>query len=328
MNWLGSVRKKNALRLLKRGAPRFLELTCPEGLKLQARVANMSERWTAFITDWIIIILFAFVVNIFVDFDNRASIAFYSLLWYCCLNFYFLFFELAWRGRTPGKRIAGLQVINRRGGELTPTMVIARNLTRQVEIFFPLRYLLLSFASDESFLKVLDFFFIVAMVILPYVTKNHYRLGDLIGGSVVVAMPKAVLLEDLADKSQKAAFVFTQKQLGVYGDLELQTLEKALRLAKGVTSPSLRKICLTIVRKIKYGHKVNFEDTLRFLWDFYAAERGLLERERLFGRHKDSQSAPTRAIGEAPKANASAKKEKSGWSQWQAKRIKKPPEGK
>ena len=50
-------------------------------------------------------------------------------------NAYFLIFELKWGGVTPGKRMAGLRVIDRRGGPLLPSAVVARNLTRQAEIF-------------------------------------------------------------------------------------------------------------------------------------------------------------------------------------------------
>jgi uncharacterized RDD family membrane protein YckC len=257
--------------------------------------------------------------------DSQSTITFLSLLWYLILNFYFLYFELAWRGRTPGKRIMRLRVINRQGGELTPTMVIARNLTRQVEIFFPLRFLFTSFGAGDNFWVGLDLLFILATLILPLVTKNHYRLGDLIGGSVVVVTPQAVLLEDLAEKSQNAAFIFNSQHLGIYGDLELKTLEKALRLSKGATSPSLRKIGLTIIQKIKYDQPVNDEDMIPFLKDFYAAERGLLERERLFGRQKDSQNSPTRQVGqEPPTKDLNQAKQTTTGSQWPAKRNKLP----
>ena len=48
-------------------------------------------------------------------------------------NLYFIHFELAWQGSTPGKYFTGLRVIERHGGELTPAAIVARNLTREVE---------------------------------------------------------------------------------------------------------------------------------------------------------------------------------------------------
>ena len=38
-------------------------------------------------------------------------------------NLYFVTFELAWRGATPGKRMVGLRVIDRAGGPLQPSAV-------------------------------------------------------------------------------------------------------------------------------------------------------------------------------------------------------------
>jgi uncharacterized RDD family membrane protein YckC len=51
---------------------------------------------------------------------------------------YFLVQELGPRGATLGKRITGIRVAARGGGRLTPEAVIARNLLRDIEVFYPL----------------------------------------------------------------------------------------------------------------------------------------------------------------------------------------------
>ncbi|WP_160320389.1 RDD family protein, partial [Rhizobium ecuadorense] len=48
---------------------------------------------------------------------------------------YYILSELIWNGRTLGKRITGIRVINVDGRRLTPHQVTARNLMKQVEIF-------------------------------------------------------------------------------------------------------------------------------------------------------------------------------------------------
>ena len=53
-------------------------------------------------------------------------------------SFYFTFFELRWKGATPGKRSLGLRVIDAHGGALSSDAVLVRNLTREVEVFLPL----------------------------------------------------------------------------------------------------------------------------------------------------------------------------------------------
>jgi hypothetical protein len=172
-------------------------------------------------------------------------------------------------------------------------MTIARNLTRQVEIYFPIFFLFQIGSNENHLLTIIDFVFVVGVFVLPLISRDTLRLGDYLAGTLVIIAPKAALLEDLSAKSQKdAVFTFTEKQLGIYGDLELKTLETALRLANSKLSPALGQIAKAIVKKINYEREIASHETIRFLSDFYAAERGLLERGRLFGLRKDSQNSP------------------------------------
>jgi uncharacterized RDD family membrane protein YckC len=276
-------------------------IVCPLGLAIKVQLGTYRDRFYAFALDGLIgffsALFLTFIMFKIFSFRDSLASSLISFLWYFYLNFYFLYFELAWRGRTPGKKIFNLRVINRRGGELTPAMVIARNLTRQVEIFFPLIFFFQSIGSSQThfFWYLLDFVFIVVMFCLPIMTRDTLRLGDLVGGSLVIETPKAVLLADLATLNKAApAYVFSEKQLGFYGDLELKTLESALRLANSEPNLTLTKIAKAIAKKINYETSIPPTETIRFLNDFYKAERGWLERGRLFGRRKDSQKSPTR----------------------------------
>jgi uncharacterized RDD family membrane protein YckC len=306
-------KKKNQDKARDKAQSLIRRIICPEGLELEFRLATYQERLYAFILDSIfmlaLVIFLSLVISNLFGLGRESSQAFLALGCYLILNFYFLHFELAWRGRTPGKKIMGIRVINRRGGELTPTMVIARNLTRQVEIFYPLLFLFQNLGEQSSLLSLIELAFILVMILLPRFSRDHYRLGDLIGGTMVAVTPKATLLEDLSVHAPQASYTFTPKHLGIYGALELNALEKALRLSKFQSSPALRKIAYTIIRKINYGRKVKPDDAVQFLRDFYAAERGLLERERLFGRNKDDKNTPLKPIEPVkPGANPTGKK--------------------
>ncbi|MDR1872924.1 MAG: RDD family protein [Deltaproteobacteria bacterium] len=310
----------------------------PEGLELEVQLATLNERVTAFVLDNLIaflsIVLITYILLKILSISGSHAATLIRLLWYLAFNFYFLYFELAFLGRTPGKKLIGIQVINRRGGELTPAMIIARNLTRQVEIFFPLIFIVRDTKSEAGVEVAIELAFIIVMLLLPRLTKDTLRLGDLIGGTMVIHSPKAVLLEDLTDKparaATKASFVFTPEQLGIYGDLELTTLEKALRLAKTRPGQSLDKIAATIIKKINYQGRVPEADIPRFLQEFYAAERGLLERGRLFGRTKESQNVP--ASSSAPKSSEGLitqkpklEKKASALANWRGQRRTPPP---
>jgi uncharacterized RDD family membrane protein YckC len=78
---------------------------------------------------------------------------------------YYIGFELAWNGQTPGKRLLGIRVVGDGGLPVTPSQVVVRNLVRIVD---------------------LQFGYGVAMIAM-FATKDEKRLGDLAAGTIVVS---------------------------------------------------------------------------------------------------------------------------------------------
>ncbi|MDR2199093.1 MAG: RDD family protein [Deltaproteobacteria bacterium] len=228
-----------------------------------------------------------------------------ELAWSLCLffsfivnNVYFIFFELRWQGRTPGKKLNKLCVINRSGGELTPFAVVSRNITRQIEVFFPFTLFFGLFGSDSVLDVVFPVIWLIAITLLPLWNRNHLRMGDLLGNTIVIAMPDKELLPDLSGRTEKEEgpiHHFSKEQLSVYGSYELHILEEILRKAeKGVTPESLRKVVERLARRIgsPLPAALDYKSSQRFLKDFYSAQRAFLEEAKLYGRHKPNQYSP------------------------------------
>ena len=275
----------------------------PEGVALDVRIAGHGERLGAFAIDIVFMGLAVFLLYLLLWFlffsGSNLAVGMTIILFaaFVVRNLYFVHFELAWQGRTPGKKICGLRVINRQGGELSPSAVIARNLTREVELFIPLKlFMTLGFQDDVvQGLAFLGWLLVIAS--LPLWNRGGLRAGDLIAGTQVIAMPKRRLLKDLTlDKIDEAAhyYAFTPEQLAVYGALELQVLEEFLRRPPTVhTQKLLTEVARKICHKIGWDKPLPETEMRRFLTDFYAAERAELERGQLFGRHKaDKNSGP------------------------------------
>jgi uncharacterized RDD family membrane protein YckC len=286
------------------------EIVTPEGVPLPVEIATFGERATAFALDWFIQILATVLVYLFIIFAFFGSlgalgknggaviVAILLLLAFLIRNVYFIHFELAWQGATPGKRAVGLRVIDRRGGPLLPTAVIARNLTREVEIFMPLG-VLMSPASGSAVWENLSLAaWLLAFAFLPLFNRDRLRGGDLIAGTMVVVLPRRVLLGDLVERS--ARYHFTDRQLDAYGAFELQVLEELLRRPHAPDAERLRReVCDKISRKIGWRYPVPDADALSFLVDFYTAERAYLEREQLFGKPRtDKHHQRNPAAGE------------------------------
>ena len=272
------------------------EIVTPEGVALPVDLAEHGERAAAFALDmflWLCATIGLYLV-IIAALRQGASVGIgvtlVLFIAFLVRNLYFIYFELMWRGATPGKRICGLRVIDRRGGPLTPAAVVARNLTREVEIFMPLG-VVLSLGAGAVWTDLFLAAWLLLLTALPLFNRDRMRGGDFIAGTIVIAVPKRMLLGDLVKTT--AQHRFTPQQLGAYGAFELQVLEELLRRpASAETDRLLADVCTKICRKIEWTEAVPRSDTRGFLTEFYTAERAHLEHEQLFGRARADKNSP------------------------------------
>jgi uncharacterized RDD family membrane protein YckC len=280
------------------------EIITPEGVSLPVELADYGERLSAFFLDFVLQLVSIIVIVLSLAAVARTTgsasgltggiaVAIVLFIYFLIRNIYFIFFEIAWRGATPGKRVIGLRVIDRHGGPLLPTAVIARNLTREVEMFLPLGILLSWGRPAEGVTDWEQFFLAIWMLffgLLPAINRDRMRGGDLIAGTMVIALPKRALLSDLVDGAVQ--FSFTEQQLRAYGAFELQVLEELLRRPDSAESQRvLNDVCDKICRKIVWTAPVPPNRVARFLRDFYTAERAFLEREQLYGKGRADKFA-------------------------------------
>ena len=291
-------------------------MVTPEGIALPLTLASRGTRFGALVLDLIFIGLLMAVTTVALvsvaggtavfaasegEGGNAArALEFLAVLWIAAMflfrNAYFLFFELGPRGATPGKRITGIRIAARDGGRLSAEMVIARNLLRDIELFLPL--VVLASASDggdmgAAGMVAAAWFLIFAL--FPFFNKDRLRAGDFIAGSWVVEAPKRKLEAVMsaagaasAAGAQQAppAYRFGEAELSVYGEFELQTLERVLREKR---PDSLRQVYEAICKKIGWPPDkpiVGGGDERLFLECFYTQLRARLEAGMRMGKRK------------------------------------------
>jgi uncharacterized RDD family membrane protein YckC len=279
------------------------DIVTPEGVALPFELAEIGDRATAFAIDQAIsivatiaIYVVGFVVvirnldtaNNSIGFAATLSIVFFTA--FMVRNLYFIHFELAWQGATPGKRAVGIRVVDRRGGPLMPMAVIARNLTREIEFFIPFGMLTSFGGGHTPWEKLALAAWLLLFSALPFFTRDRMRAGDLLAGTMVIRMPRRVLLPDLIE--QTAHYAFQDHQLEAYGAFELQVLEDVLRRAD---APGIRELRVEVADRIRakigWQDKIAAADVDRFLIDFYAAQRAYLERGQLYGKFRADKNA-------------------------------------
>lgn len=271
-------------------------LVTPEGVDLGVKLATHSARAGAFVLDLLIMlaILIALVMALSPMMNDGFSNGETAQIVFMLASFllrvgWFNLWEMTPRAATPGKRMMRIRVAMRSGGRLTPDAILARNLTRELELFLPVSMMFSSLLAavgltgiGGSLAALAGVIWCLIFVLLPVFNRDHLRAGDMIGGTWVVEAPRPKLEPDLAANAAEDAdrFRFSDAQVDAYGVMELQVLEDVIRRGD-------KRIAADVAKRIRekidwLGH----EPDMAFLRAYYAALRRRLEQRLLFGRRK------------------------------------------
>jgi uncharacterized RDD family membrane protein YckC len=296
-------------------------LVTPEGIGVPIQLASRGSRMGALMLDTMILLFGVYLIFLVLDslrggvFDGMVAdgegaggsgayefITIISILVAFFARYgYFLTLELGPRGATWGKRLVGIRVAAREGGRLTPEAVIARNLLRDIELTFPAVFLIVAFFMaiagefDIAWFWAALIWFSLFML-FPFFNKDNLRAGDIIAGTWVVEAPRTKLAETMSTSGAAAAsgsssvtgarYEFGETELSVYGEHELQVLERVLRDGK---HEALGPVHAAICRKI--GWDPGAGDERAFLEAFYAQLRAKLEGDMRFGKRKADKNS-------------------------------------
>jgi uncharacterized RDD family membrane protein YckC len=164
-------------------SPEDLVVATPERVAFRFETAGLGSRFAAQLVDLLVLSavmvalgLVAFGIAGLTGSSTAAELVFvvvgFLLFWA-----YWILPEALWSGRTLGKHLLHLRVVDARGGPLTAGQAIVRNLLRIVD-FLPTSY--------------------AVGAVVMFASPRNQRLGDLAAGTVVVREVMAVRLRDLA----------------------------------------------------------------------------------------------------------------------------------
>jgi uncharacterized RDD family membrane protein YckC len=280
-------------------------LVTPEGVDLRLRIGTAGERASGFLLDAVFLITALIVFSLCAAFAvgalnsaapgdakdglNSLMAVIWFLGFFFLRNGYFIIFELTARAATPGKRIMGLRVAARDGGRLTAEAVVARNALREIEFFLPLQLLMASMLGMTDpvagWIVLMGLLWTGGFVLFPLFNRDRLRVGDFVAGTWVVKATRQRLGIDLLDANAMApaqGFDFSPDQASAYGIKELHVLEDVLRRRD-------RKTMSAVADRIraKIGWRPRGDETdAAFLAAYYAALRGRLETQLLFGKRR------------------------------------------
>jgi len=290
----------------------------PEGVRLPLTIASRGSRAAALLLDLVMIYAAMAATTAFLlwiglsvlgikpeRLDDKtalggalqALVITYFIAIFLFRNGWFLLFELGPRGATPGKRIVGIRVAARHGERLTTEAVIARNLLRDIELFMPLLFIggALMSGDDVEIAAWAGLGWFLIFVLFPFFNRDALRCGDVIAGTWVVEAPRRKLEQALSigqaagvrSAATGTEYRFSEAELAIYGEYELQVLERVLRDDR---PEAMADVAEAICRKI--GWNVGRGDERAFLDAYYTQLRARLEHGMRFGKRKADKNTP------------------------------------
>lgn len=149
-----------------------VSLSTPESVELEFTLAGIGSRVLAVFIDYQLVTiglaLFWFIWTIFGvgllanlndGAANTSAVPTWLLAIGILLNFiiawgYFIYFEVMWRGQTPGKRIAKIRVVRDDGRPVKLPQAVLRSLLRTIDEILFIGLLMIVFGKRENALEI------------------------------------------------------------------------------------------------------------------------------------------------------------------------------
>lgn len=282
------------------------QVVTPEGVPLPFTIGARGARALALLIDQVLIVatmagisylLFtlARAIDLKANAGGGAAGQTVVVLWIVAMflfrHIWFLYFELGPRGATPGKRALGLRVAARDGGRLTTEAVVARNILRDIELTLPILFITSTLiqGEDATFVAWAGTAWFLIFAFFPCFNRDALRAGDVVAGTWVVEAGRDRLKAALSvaggaqgeSALTQTRYEFGEAELSVYGEYELQVLERVLREDR---EEAMVDVAQAICAKI--GWNSGRGDERAFLEAYYTQLRARLERGMRFGRRK------------------------------------------
>jgi uncharacterized RDD family membrane protein YckC len=169
-----------------------LRIETPENVTFGYRIAGIGSRFLAGLVDTFLIMMLLFseyylsylvLRNASISSSTYWLVAIYGIVSFVSLWGFYILFEMAWNGQTPGKRWLGIRVIRLDGSPISLSESIIRNLVRLFD-FLPAYY--------------------GVGITVMFFNHQSRRLGDLAAGTVVIHDRSSLKLETLLSSKNQA----------------------------------------------------------------------------------------------------------------------------
>lgn len=207
-----------------------------EGVEIRLRIAGPLVRAGAYLLDLVIRLMIMTCISFLfgisaIAIGGKVVLGLFLLCWFLLDWFYPIIFEAGKRGATPGKRIAGLRVVQSTGSPITIGQAVVRNFLR--------------------FIDGMPFFTYGIGLGSCLASRRFQRLGDLAAGTVVVysrvapqmiiAAPppmKLVPIPVALSADETRALVLFRERAGLWSESRRAEIADHAEALSGMTGPA------------------------------------------------------------------------------------------
>lgn len=201
---------------------REILVVTPENIEIEYELGGIGTRFLANLLDTLwqsvtliaLIVLFGFLLGILSfgaafaplralsTFLTGVASALLAIAIFVVMWGYYIYFEIAWNGQTPGKRHMGLRVLRDGGYPIGAYSAITRNLLRVIDGIpaFVLGGLIYGYLAHRGDIAAIASLPMILTLCFLLFTAKYQRLGDFVAGTMVVKQraPRVPTLEALA----------------------------------------------------------------------------------------------------------------------------------
>ncbi|MFO0555782.1 MAG: RDD family protein [Polyangiaceae bacterium] len=277
------------------------DIETPEHVRFRYHVAGPVRRSLAYLVDLVIRVAFMLVLGLGLTLTSyslsaevgQASLGIILIIAFLIDWFYFVVWEIAWSGRTPGKRALSLRVIGETGHPLRPAQSFLRNFLRAAD-FLPNLYA-------------------VGILVMGR-DKRFRRLGDLAAGTMVVLEEKPfvegpVVVTPPPTPQELASL---PQRLPLLGS-DVEAIELLLRREARLSPVRVHELASMIAPTFGERLKVRVHDPVRFLKILYVRARGGVGSAAQPAAFQPMAGPPTQGYPQAPQQWGPGGWQGGGW---------------
>lgn len=215
-------------------------------IDLEFEIPEFYRRLVALLIDFIILYfyyriasrLFTEIVrssNLFEE-DTWHNLVAVWLILFLPLLLYHVVMEITMNGRSVGKKIMGLQVVNENGGKPAISQYIIRWLIRDIWFFFLLVFGIQASSvgrdAEGVFMIILSLAYFITDIVLVVSSKKGQRIGDILAHTILIRTNTRSDIEETVFREVADNYVPSFPQIMQLSDKDINAMKNILETAR------------------------------------------------------------------------------------------------